>query len=201
MGNVHWNSFDDEIALWWEQTEGRKNGKFHYQIEVNGTWTGETKKSHYCMKNLQADTQYDVKIQAMQGTEVCQTVRLYCKTKRKRTRLDVTQAPYYAVGDGRTMNTGALQKALDDCTNEQTVYVPKGVYLTGALRMHSDMELYLEEGAVLRGTEVPDDYLPRIWSRFEGREMETLSGLLNLGELDHKAGATSENVVIRGRVR
>ena len=56
--------------------------------------------------------------------------------------------------------------------------------------MHSDMELYLEEGAVLRGTEVPDDYLPRIWSRFEGREMETLSGLLNLGELDHKAGAT-----------
>lgn len=199
MGNVHWNSFDDEIALWWEQTEGRKNGKFHYQIEVNGTWTGETKKSHYCMKNLQADTQYDVKIQAMQGTEVCQTVRLYCKTKRKRTRLDVTQAPYYAVGDGRTMNTGALQKALDDCTNEQTVYVPKGVYLTGALRMHSDMELYLEEGAVLRGTEVPDDYLPRIWSRFEGREMETLSGLLNLGELDHKAGATSENVVIRGK--
>lgn len=65
--------------------------------------------------------------------------------------------------------------------------------------MHSDMELYLEEGAVLRGTEVPDDYLPRIWSRFEGREMETLSGLLNLGELDHKAGATSENVVIRGK--
>ena len=49
------------------------------------------------------------------------------------------------------------------------------------------------------GTEVPDDYLPRIWSRFEGREMETLSGLLNLGELDHKAGATSENVVIRGK--
>ena len=50
-----------------------------------------------------------------------------------------------------------------------------------------------------QGTEVPDDYLPRIWSRFEGREMETLSGLLNLGELDHKAGATSENVVIRGK--
>ncbi len=70
--------------------------------------------------------------------------------------------------------------------------------MTGSLNLHSDMELYLDKGAVLKGTAEPDDYLPRRWSRFEGTEMECLSGLLNLGKVDHTAGPTSRNVVIRG---
>lgn len=131
--------------------------------------------------------------------ERMQAVTVICETQKVRTRLDVTADPYGAVGDGVTMNTAALQRALDACGPEQTVYIPAGIYLTGALRLHSRMELYLEEGAVLKGTAVPEDYLPRIRSRFEGREMKTFSGLLNLGELDHKAGPTSENVAIRGK--
>lgn len=52
--------------------------------------------------------------------------------------------------------------------------MPEGVFLTGALRLHSDMELYLEEGAVLQGTAEVSDYLPKIKSRFEGIEMDGL---------------------------
>ncbi|MCM1540677.1 MAG: glycosyl hydrolase family 28 protein [Blautia sp.] len=123
---------------------------------------------------------------------------LQLTTEKTGRRIDVTQAPYLAAGDGRTMDTAAIQKALDDCGAGETVYLPPGTYLTGALRLHSDMELYLEEGAVLQGTDEPADYLPRIWSRFEGVEQECYSSYLNLGELDHGAGCSCRNVVIRG---
>ena len=43
-----------------------------------------------------------------------------------------------------------------------------GRFLTGALRLHSDLEIYLAKGAVLQGTTNIHDYSPRIPSRFEG---------------------------------
>jgi polygalacturonase len=61
------------------------------------------------------------------------------------------------------------------------------------------MELYLEDGAVLQGTDNPDDYLPRIWSRFEGIEQECYSSLINMGRLSHDEGYNCRNVVIRGK--
>jgi len=42
-----------------------------------------------------------------------------------------------AVGDGRTDNTGVLQKAIDKAAKTQaTLYVPEGVFLTGTLHFH-----------------------------------------------------------------
>lgn len=134
--------------------------------------------------------------QSRDGTQAFGELRV--TTEKAGRRIDVTQAPYCAAGDGKTMDTAAVQKALDDCGEGETVYFPAGTYLTGALRLHSDMELYLEEGAVLQGTDEPADYLPRIWSRFEGIEQECYSSYLNLGELDHGAGYCCRNVTIRG---
>lgn len=124
---------------------------------------------------------------------------LQLTTEKAGRRINVTQAPYGAAGDGKTMDTAVIQKALDDCGAGETVYFPAGTYLTGALRLHSDMELYLEEGAVLQGTDEPEDYLPRIWSRFEGIEQECYSSYLNLGELNHEEGCNCRNVTIRGK--
>lgn len=57
--------------------------------------------------------------------------------------------------------TREIQAALDDCReNGGTVVVPPGVYLTGPLTLYSDTCLYLEAGAVLKGSEDPGDYLP-----------------------------------------
>ena len=39
----------------------------------------------------------------------------------------MSKSPYNAIGDGVTLNTLAIQKALDDCTDEERVVIPKGV--------------------------------------------------------------------------
>ena len=92
-----------------------------------------------------------------------------------------------------------MQHALDDCAPDCCVYFPAGVYLTGALRGHSDMEISLDDGAVLQGTANVEDYLPRIPSRFEGYEMECYSSVLNFGHLDHTSSPNCENVLIHGK--
>lgn len=125
--------------------------------------------------------------------------RVYFCTGKTKKRIDITASPYNAVGDGITMNTAAIQKALDDCDADSYVYIPKGDFITGALDMHSDSELYLGEGALLQGSVNPGDYLPKIHSRFEGYEMDCYRSLLNLGTLDNKAGYNCSNVVIRGK--
>lgn len=64
-----------------------------------------------------------------------------------------------AIGNGTTLNTVALQKALDQCREPGgTVVVPAGVYLTGTLKLYSNMELILEAGAVLKGSPDLNDY-------------------------------------------
>jgi polygalacturonase len=66
------------------------------------------------------------------------------------------------------------------------------------LDLHSDTELYLDEGAVLLGSESPIDYLPKIKSRFEGSEMECYRSLINIGTLNRKE-YTIKNVTVRGK--
>ena len=87
----------------------------------------------------------------------------------------MTKQPFNAVGDGKTLNTSALQKAFDACDGEHIVFFPEGTYLTGALDVHSDTEIYLSKGALLQGTKDPSDYLPKIHSRFELKQKRKLS--------------------------
>jgi hypothetical protein len=81
---------------------------------------------------------------------------------------DTLGGPYYdprsygARGDGQTLNTAALQQAIDDChaAGGGTVVVPPGVYLTGTLSLQSHVTLHLSPGAVLRGSPRREDYNP-----------------------------------------
>jgi polygalacturonase len=65
-----------------------------------------------------------------------------------------------AVGDGKTLNTGAIQKTIDRCAvaGGGTVYIPSGVFLTGTLRLRSHVNLHIESGGVLKGSERLADY-------------------------------------------
>lgn len=58
---------------------------------------------------------------------------------------------YGAVGDDATSNTAALQAALDALTSGGTMYVPEGIYRSGALTVSNDnVEIAMEPGAVLK---------------------------------------------------
>ena len=69
---------------------------------------------------------------------------------------------YGAVGNGRELNTAAIQRAIDKAHQNGggTVVVPAGKFLTGALQMKSKVELHLEKNAVLLGSINPVDYHP-----------------------------------------
>jgi hypothetical protein len=66
-----------------------------------------------------------------------------------------------AVGDANTLNTAAINGALSTCAKSGggTVIVPLGVFKTGPLRLPPNTTLFLEAGAVLKGSADLNDYI------------------------------------------
>ncbi len=70
---------------------------------------------------------------------------------------------YGAIADGQTMNTKAIQAAIDAAHNRKKggrVVLPKGTFLSGSIEMKSNVDVYLEAGAILLGSTNPEDYKP-----------------------------------------
>ncbi len=65
-----------------------------------------------------------------------------------------------AVGDGETLDTTALQEAIDRGHDDGggVVLVPPGIYLTGTIYLKSGVNLHLCAGAILRGSTRREDY-------------------------------------------
>jgi polygalacturonase len=75
------------------------------------------------------------------------------------------QSPYNIVdfgarADGKTLNTSAIQKAINICHQNGggTVIIPAGQFITGAIRLLSNVNLYLDPGARLIGSADTADY-------------------------------------------
>ena len=93
---------------------------------------------------------------------------------------------YGAAGDGKSLNTAAIQRAIDVCGPGETVRVPAGCFLTGAIELKSDMTLFLEEGAVLLGSGETKDF-PIVTAQFEGAFKPCYSSLINIrGKEGHR---------------
>ena len=64
-----------------------------------------------------------------------------------------------AKGDGTTINTIAIQNAINACNKTGGVVVfPSGKYLTGTIYFKNNVSLYLENGAVILGSTDLSDY-------------------------------------------
>jgi polygalacturonase len=65
-----------------------------------------------------------------------------------------------ATGDGKSLDTAAIQKALNACGDAGggTVLLPAGTYLSRPLEIRTKTTLRIESGATLRATDDPADY-------------------------------------------
>lgn len=65
-----------------------------------------------------------------------------------------------AAADGKTLNTKAIQKAIDAAHKNKggRVVFSKGKFLSGSIIIKSNVELFFDEGAVLLGSTDPNDY-------------------------------------------
>jgi exo-poly-alpha-galacturonosidase len=63
---------------------------------------------------------------------------------------------YGAVGDGTTLNTAAIQKAIHECTAGGKVVIPSGTFISGALFLKSNITLQID--GTLRGSDNATDY-------------------------------------------
>ncbi len=68
---------------------------------------------------------------------------------------------YGAKGDGATSDTRAIDKTIAACVRAGggTVYVPAGIFVTGSVQLFSNVNLFLETGAVLLGSGDSSEYL------------------------------------------
>lgn len=90
------------------------------------------------------------------------------ESNAKRLQKDFLITSYGAKSDEKTINTIAIQKAIDAAFKNKggRVVFPKGNFLSGSIILKSNVTLYFEEGCVLLGSTNPKDY-PNM--TFEGR--------------------------------
>jgi len=72
----------------------------------------------------------------------------------------MTLKNFGAVGDNRTLNTGFIQNAIDAAFSKGggRVLVPEGIFLTGTIRLRTNVELDLDKDAALLGNSYLSDY-------------------------------------------
>jgi unsaturated rhamnogalacturonyl hydrolase len=97
-----------------------------------------------------------------------------------------------AKGDGTTDCTDAIAKAIAAChaAGGGRVVVTGGVFLTGAVHLLSNVNLYVAEGATLQFSPDRAKYLPVVFTRFEGTECMNYSPLIYAYE--------QENIAVTG---
>src|SRR5438093_6291884 len=88
-------------------------------------------------------------------------VSLLCTCAAAQTMPAVTNVrDFGTIADGETNTTRNLQAAIDAAANAGggTVFVPAGKYVTGTLWLRSNINLHLDAGATLLGSQTADDF-------------------------------------------
>jgi polygalacturonase len=110
------------------------------------------------------------------------------------------KAPVFPSRDVDATRYPTINEAVEACsrTGGGRVVVPAGSFATGPIRLRSRVNLHLSEGAVLKFSTNPRDYLPLVYTRFEGVELMNYSpfiyaydeediGVTGTGTLDGQA--------------
>ncbi|GGH06234.1 glycoside hydrolase [Sphingobacterium alkalisoli] len=104
---------------------------------------------------------------------------------------DYSITDFGAVGDGTTKNTQAIADAIAKCHADGggRVVVPKGIFLTGAIHLKSNVNLHLADSTVVLFSRDSTDY-PMVFTRWEGMECVNYSPFIYAYE--------QENIAVTG---
>lgn len=193
---------DSILILWDKINEGSQ--KLSYEIWVNGQRFRTVNCTDETLTELTPDTEYTVQIRCVfEGEEYC-TEEIIARTKPEGSVVNIVD--FGAAALENAVNTEAIQRAIDACPAGGTVYVPAGVFYTGALFLHSNMTLELAGGAKLVGTGNAADFPPFFYP-YEGRWEKCYASLLNVRTLPEHETADSpqyatdiyENIAVIGK--
>jgi polygalacturonase len=98
-----------------------------------------------------------------------------------------------AIGDGTTDCSAAFSKAINECNANGggKVVVPEGIFVTGAIYLKTNVNLYVSENAIIKFSEDKSKYLPVVFTRWEGVECMNYSPLIYSYE--------EENIAVTGK--
>jgi len=108
---------------------------------------------------------------------------------------------YGAVSDGKTLNSKAIQRAIDACAKAGggIVTFKSGTYLTGSVFIKSGVHLKIDKGVEIRGSQDIADY-PEIDTRIAGIEMKWPAALINIIDQQNAALTGEGSVHAQGKV-
>lgn len=185
MNKIKSITFEDRIQVFLDYSCYERGSKFDFYL--NKIHIGSTTKNHFLINNLNENTLYKVEIRK-NGKSFAKK-DIYTLPKR-----EIINVP---TSDGKILLTKELQNILDNASG-RTVVFPEGIYLTGALFIKPNTHIKVCKNAVLLGSENPNDYLPKVKSRFEGNEMMCYASLLNIGNHNACKKTLDQNIYIYG---
>src|SRR2546425_825412 len=101
-----------------------------------------------------------------------------------------------AIANGKTDCTEALARAIEACNKAGggRVVVPAGEFLTGAIHLKSNVNLYLAKNSTIKFSQDPKKYLPVVFTRWEGMELMSYSPFIYAFEQKNIA-ITGEGII------
>jgi len=154
---------DSSITLIWSKPCDYSN-VVSYNVYQEGSLVGNTKNLFYTAKELiEPGLPYSFYVTAVDasGAESEFSNKVIQSAAPRMEVFDVTK--YGAAGDGKTLNTTAIQTAIYACTKGGKVLIPSGTFLSGALFLKSDMTLQID--GTLQGSDNAAHY-PLASTRF-----------------------------------
>lgn len=87
---------------------------------------------------------------------------------------------YGARSESGVKSTQAINAAIEDCAKKGggVVMVPEGEWLSGEIKLQSNINLFLAEGATISFSTDLKDYLPVVFTRFQGIEFYNYAPLI-----------------------
>ena len=166
---------DTTITLIWEKPS-EYSKVVSYEVYQNGSLVKSTTKLNYTIAGLTPNTTYNFSVRAKDANQNQSIDSNILKQSTTTATVIFNVLDYGAVGDGSTINTKAIQKAIDACSPGGKVVIPMGTFKSGAIFLKSDMTL--EINGTLLGSDNNSDY-PFTSMRFPYYPTKNYMGLIN----------------------